>query len=177
MKNKGFYRYCSVIVVAAGLGLGLSGLAQAQPCAMSGSEQRSMDDKGKCGKHQGGSGGVKQMGMFGRMLQQVDLTEKQDKEVQSIMDAAAPKLQALHQAMRALKHSSMAMLPENGFDEAQAIASAEAHAGIMKQMMVLKARIKADLFALLTSEQQAILREKSSKMQGKKRKGCSGSKG
>ena len=175
MKNNGFYRYCSVIVVAAGLGL--SGLVQAQPCAMSGPEQGSMDDKGKCCKHQGGSGGVKQMGMFGRMLQQVDLTEKQDKEVKSIMDAAAPKFQALREAMQALKHSSMAMLPENGFDEAQAMASAEAHADIMKQMMVLKARIKADLFALLTPEQQAILREQRSKMQGKKQKGCTGSKG
>lgn len=168
MKNNRFYRYLGITAVAAGLGL--SGLIQAQPCAMDGPEHESMGSNARHGEHPGGVGGAKHMGMFGRILHQLDLTDEQKQEVKSITEAAAPQFRALGEQMRELRHSDMAMLPENGFDEAQAIASAQAHADVMKQMMILGARVKADLFALLTPAQRAQVREKQSAMQDKMQK-------
>lgn len=165
MKNNRFYRCLGIAAVAAGLGL--SGLIQAQPCAMDGSEHESMGSKAGHGEHPGGFGGAKHMGMFGRILHQLDLTDEQKHEVKSITQAAAPQFKALGEQMRALRHSDMATLPENGFDEAQAMASAQAHADVMKKMMILGARVKADIVALLTPEQRVQVREKQSTMQNK----------
>ena len=168
MKNNRFYRYCGITAVAAGLGL--SGLIQAQPCAMDGSEHESMGGKARHGEHSGGFGGAKYMGMFGRILHQLDLTDEQKHEVKAIREAAAPQFKTLGEQMRELRHSDMATLPENGFDEAQVVASAQAHADVMKQMMILGARTKADIVALLTPEQRAEVGEKQSAMLDKMKK-------
>ena len=89
------------------------------------------------------------------MTDALDLTEAQQAQAKSILDKEKPSFTPLmqqlkdgHKQMRALEESTT-------FDEAAVRATATQQAQTMTELIVAKARVKSELFAILTTDQKA----------------------
>ncbi len=89
------------------------------------------------------------------MTDALDLTDAQQTQAKQIIEKEKPTLTPLiqqladgHKQMRALEESTT-------FDEAAVRALATQHAQAITELIVAKARIKSELFAILTPEQKA----------------------
>ena len=105
------------------------------------------DWKGKRGGHHHGG--------FGFMAEKLNLTDAQKAQVKEIMEASRAKMQPLREAGKA-NHQKMEAATANGqFDEAAVSAIAQEQATIGAQMIVEKARVKSQIFQILTAEQKS----------------------
>lgn len=94
-------------------------------------------------------------GGFGRMAEKLNLTDAQKTQIKEITDASRAKIKPLMETMRA-NHQKMNEATANGqFDEARVSAIAQEQAQISAQLIVEKERVKAQMFQVLTTEQQA----------------------
>jgi protein CpxP len=102
--------------------------------------------------HGGGMWGEHMLGYYADAL---DLTDAQQAQIKDIWAKEKPALQPLFQQM-AQGHQQLRQLEESGtFDEAKVRALASQHAQVMTEMIVQKARIKSEMFQVLTPEQKA----------------------
>ncbi len=92
-------------------------------------------------------------GMLNRMTQELNLTDAQQAQIKSILQAEHAKIQPLMQQLHQNRQAQEASLTAN-FDEAKARAFASGQAQIMTDLMVEKQRTKSQIFAVLTPEQQ-----------------------
>jgi periplasmic protein CpxP/Spy len=120
--------------------------------------QRSGDGKkggwGKRGGHHRG----------GMMLRGLDLTDDQKAKVKEIMGASKAKAQALRESLKANRRKMDAATANGAFDEAQVSALAAEKGNLSAQATVERARVKSQIFAILTDEQKAKASEMRSRM-------------
>jgi periplasmic protein CpxP/Spy len=104
------------------------------------------------------------LGRMGRMLHRLDLSSEQRDQVHAILDAARPQLKTHADALRA-GHQQLRDLSPAKFDEAAVRAIAANQAREMTEMIVLSQKIRAQVYAVLTPEQQAQLAQMHQKME------------
>ncbi len=102
-----------------------------------------------------GGRGFGHRGGFGRMAEKLNLTDAQKTQVKQISEASRAKVKPLMETMRA-NHQKLDEATANGqFDEAKVTAIAQEQAQTSAQLTVEKERVKAQIFQILTPEQQA----------------------
>ena len=94
------------------------------------------------------------LGAMTRLLHRLDLTSAQRDQIHAILDAAKPQLQPHVEALRAAREKMRALDPAN-FDEAQVRAIAQTRAAETTEMAVLAQKVRSQVWAVLTPEQQA----------------------
>jgi Spy/CpxP family protein refolding chaperone len=89
------------------------------------------------------------------MTDTLDLTDAQQAQAKAILDKEKPNFQPLIQQL-ADGHKQMRALEESPtFDEPTIRAQATKQAQTMTELIVTKARVKSELFAILTTDQRA----------------------
>ena len=120
--------------------------------------QRSDDGKssarGKRGGHNRG----------GNLFRGLDLTDEQKAQMKQIREASKSKTLALRESMKENRQKLNEATANGAFDEAQVTAIANERAGLSAQLMVERARVKSQTFAILTADQKAKAAEMKSKM-------------
>lgn len=107
------------------------------------------------GKHGHRSGGV------GRLFSGLDLSETQQTQIQSIAARYEQSNATLREQLRTLHNSSSATdsTLSGTFNEAQVRQAAQARAALQVELEVASARMKSEMYAVLTSEQRSKLAE------------------
>jgi len=106
-------------------------------------------------RHMGEGFGPSPEHILAFMTDALDLTDAQQTQAKQIIEKEKPTLTPLIQQL-ADGHKQMRALEESPtFDEAAVRALATQHAQAITELIVAKARIKSELFAILTPEQKA----------------------
>jgi Spy/CpxP family protein refolding chaperone len=93
--------------------------------------------------------------MLGMMTDYLDLTDAQQAQVKQIFDNEKPNITPLMQQLKQ-SHQQMRQLEESGtFDEAKVRSLASQQAQTLTDLIVEKARIKSQIFNVLTPDQKA----------------------
>jgi len=99
-------------------------------------------------------------GMFGqRMAQQLGLTAAQQQQIKSILQAEKPKMQPLMQELKQERQQMNSLTESGNFDEAAVRAAATKQAQTETDLGVERARVKSQIFAVLTPDQRTKAQE------------------
>jgi periplasmic protein CpxP/Spy len=131
-----------LIIVAAGLALA-AGLAFAQT------------EGGHGGMHRGMAGHMMGGPEFGMFLHQLNLTDDQKAQVKQIFHAERPNIKPLMQQEFQARHQMMQLITSDKFDPKQAQLLAAQEAQIHMQIEVEHAKMGAQIYQLLSSDQKA----------------------
>lgn len=105
----------------------------------------------------GGHGGFEHM--LGFFTDYLDLTADQQAQAKQIVENGKTAMKPLFEQMKS-GHMQMRQLEESGtFDEGKVRALASQQAQTMTEVIVQKAKIKSQLFAILTPDQKAKLQK------------------
>lgn len=108
---------------------------------------------------------------FGKMADELNLSEEQKTQIKQILDNEKTKVEPLMEAMRAT-HEQLETQGTNGtFDEARVGELANRQAETTRQLVIEKEKTKAAIFAVLTAEQRAKAAELKKKFDDKMRGG------
>ena len=153
--TKSMTRIGSAIGAAAlTIGLGSAALSvagQQQHQAPAGRQ----DGFGGPGRGRGGPGGP----LAGLPLRELNLTDAQREQVRQIVDSRQQETRAIGERAMAARQALRTATTSPSFDEALVRAKAAEVAAIDADMAVARARIFADVFQILTPEQQAKVKE------------------
>jgi periplasmic protein CpxP/Spy len=136
-------------------------------------------------KHGGGFGG-KDGGfggrgfLFGKIAEELGLSEEQKTQGKAIMEASKAKVQPIMEASKEGHETAKTLGTDGVFDEAKVTQLANNQAELTKQLIIEKEKTKAALFAILTSEQRtkaAVIHEKFEKEMKCKHGGFGGREG
>ena len=149
-------------ILTIGLGsatLSLAGEQQNQPPAAQG--RRGADGFGGPGRGRGGPGGPggPLAGLAGLPLRELNLTDAQREQVKQIVDSRQQETRAIGERAMAAHDALRAATTSPSFDEGLVRAKAADVAAVDADMAVARARIFADVFQILTPEQQAKAKE------------------
>ena len=93
--------------------------------------------------------------MLGMMTDYLDLTDAQQAQVKQIFENEKPNITSLMQQLKQA-HQQMRQLEESGaFDEAKVRTLASQQSQTLTELIVEKAKIKSQIFNVLTPEQKA----------------------
>jgi protein CpxP len=106
------------------------------------------------GGHRGYRGGNLTNDMRG-MLSHLDLTDEQREEVRSLMHDSRDQAEQAGTQMDGLKTEVMDLVRTNGFDEPQIRILLETKSPQIIDLMLLRIKAMAEIYAVLTPEQQA----------------------
>lgn len=132
-------------IVALSMAMMLSAMAV---FAQDGQGRGGYDGRGKHGKGHDG---------FGRFAKNLNLTDAQKQQMQQIAERHNESTRALREQMRGLRKNSDDMTTDGSFNEAAVRQAAQARANIEVEMAVARARMKSEMYAVLTAEQKAQL--------------------
>lgn len=93
--------------------------------------------------------------MLGFMTDYLDLTEAQQVQVKQIMVTERPNVTPLVQQLAQARHQLRQLEESGAFDEAKVRALAAQQTQTMTELIVAKARIKSEIFNVLTPDQKA----------------------
>jgi Spy/CpxP family protein refolding chaperone len=93
--------------------------------------------------------------MLGFMTDYLDLTEAQQAQVKQIMATERPTVMPLVQQLAQARHQLRQLEESGAFDEAKVRALAAQQTQTMTELIVAKARIKSEIFNVLTPDQKA----------------------
>jgi protein CpxP len=156
------------MTVAAGL-LAVSGLALAPLFAQNGPPQggppmRRMGPGGPGGPGFGpGPGGP--LGDLGFALRQLELTDTQREQVRGVMQSHESELRELGERLRTTREALDAAISADTVDESTIRAKSAEWAAVEADGAVLRARVRQEVFNMLTPEQQAKAKELKAQMQ------------
>ena len=108
------------------------------------------------GAHQWHRHGRHGGGMF-FVLHKLNLTADQKTQIKSIMTAAKPEMQSLHQQMRANMEKLQQTQPSNANYSTIASQVSQTHGSLSAQMMTQRANVRAQIYKVLTPAQQTQL--------------------
>jgi len=94
-----------------------------------------------------------------RMSEALHLTDEQQQKLQQIHDKARPQLEAVGQQMRENRQALFGLDSQAAGYEDQVAKLAREQGKLVEQMVVLRARMRAERDAVLTAEQRAQARE------------------
>ena len=100
-----------------------------------------------------GGHGFAMMAQVGRALCRLNLSEEQQQKVHAIIEAAKPEMQSHVQALREGRQQLQAMAP-GSFDEAAVQAIAQKQAAQIAALIVLKQKVRSQIYNILTPAQQ-----------------------
>jgi periplasmic protein CpxP/Spy len=144
-------------ILTIGLGsaaLSVAGQQQNQPPAAQG-RHGGPDGFGGPGRGRGGPGGP----LAGLPLRELNLTDAQREQVRQIVDSRQQETRAIGERAMAAHEALRAATTSPSFDEGLVRAKAAEVAAVDADMAVARARIFADVFQILTPEQQAKAKE------------------
>jgi periplasmic protein CpxP/Spy len=127
--------------------LGLGGIAMAQDGGGGGRRGHG----GPGGFFRGGPGGP---GGPGFPLRQLDLTDAQREQVKAIFDSHKDEFQAIGERMKTARQAQQAAIETQPLDEAAIRAKSTDLAAVAADAAVLRAKVHAAVFQVLTPEQQ-----------------------
>jgi len=119
------------------------------------SEQRGCQKEVKWGK-----AGQRGFGKMKYALRHLDLNETQQSEIDAIMADAKPAMKSMHQAMKDSRDNLHTLMKSSEYDEKATQQAANNQANLMAQQLIFMAQTKAELFKVLTPEQQQKLTDK-----------------
>jgi Spy/CpxP family protein refolding chaperone len=111
----------------------------------------------------GGRGGL--MSVLGPMARQLNLSDAQTERVKSIAASHRDDMKALGDRAMAAHQALEAAVTAETFDEATIRSRSTEVAAVEADMAVARARIRAEILQVLTSEQQAQLKQTQAQMQ------------
>jgi Spy/CpxP family protein refolding chaperone len=135
MKNR-------ILAIASIVALVISGAIFALGHARAGMQH------GQWGRHFGGPG------MLEHMARELNLTDAQQVQVKTILEAAHAAVEPLHKKMEEAHKQIEAATANGQFDEAQIRAIANQQAQAMVDSIVEHERTKAKIYSILTAEQR-----------------------
>ncbi len=94
-------------------------------------------------------------GGFGHFAEKLNLTDAQKTQFKQIRDTSKTTVQPLVANLKSIHQQLEAATANGKFDEAQVQNLAAQQANIMAQLTVEKERVKSQMYAVLTPEQQA----------------------
>jgi len=145
-------------ILTIGIGsaaLSVAGQQQNQPPAAQG---KRADGFGGPGRGRGGPGGPGGP-LAGLPLRELNLTDAQREQVRQIVDSRQQETRAIGERAMAAHEALRAATTSPSFDEGLVRAKAAEVAAVDADMAVARARIFADVFQILTPEQQANAKE------------------
>ncbi len=167
---KGILVLAGVAVVTAAIGFATTvqlaarndqGGAQQEPAAQGGRRGAGMMGQDMMGPGgpgmRGGPGG--RGGMFGLPMRELDLTDAQRQQVRTIMESHRDAQRAIGDRMQAARKALRAAIEAETADEAAIRAAAADIGTIEADAAVLQAKIRGEVFALLTPEQAKKAKE------------------
>lgn len=90
----------------------------------------------------------------GRMAERLDLSQEQRDQIEAILEQGRPAVDTLRQQLRDGRETFRASHQPGDFNEAEVRAHAQAQARVRTELMVETMRLKSQVFAVLTPEQQ-----------------------
>jgi periplasmic protein CpxP/Spy len=145
-------RLLAAVGLAAILG-GTTAVTLAQPPAGPGPE----------GPGRGPRGGAGRLADFG--LRGIDLTEAQRDQIRTIMQSHEDATRAAHTKLREAHRALAEATRAETIDEAAIRARSAEVATAMADEAILRSKVRAEVLAILTTEQQATLKERQPTMQ------------
>lgn len=168
MRQKGFVAAIMAAILITGFAV--SGSAQGQPQPRPGQGQaEGRRGPGGPGGRFGGPGGPGGFGLPG--LRELDLTDAQQEQIRTIQQSHRDEVRAIaertHTAQRAIDQAA------NGttVDEATIRSQSTVLASAIADGAILRAKVNAEIFNLLTAEQQQKLNERRAQMQERMKNG------
>ena len=155
MKLTGSKKIMGGLALAGTLLLTGVGLAQ-QPAAQG---QDGRERGGREWRHKGGKEGRGMRGGFGgRFAERLNLTDAQKEQMKQIAARYRESTKALRQQARAARRNGDTGFMNGGaFDEAAVRAAAQTRANARVELEVARARMRSEMYALLTPEQKSQL--------------------
>ena len=152
-----------------GLGIGAIAVTVGLATGVYVTAQNTDGPRGPSAERRGGPGGFRgpggPMGPLGAVIAHLDLTDAQKDQLKGIMDSHRDELTGLgDRAMKARQTLQTAVVAD-AVDEGLIRTRAADLATIESDLAVAHARIHADVFRILTPEQQAQAREAQAQMQ------------
>ena len=117
----------------------------------------------------GGPGGP--FGMAGFPLRGLDLTDAQREQVKAIMESHRDEQKAIGDRMQAARKALHEAIAADTFDETAVRAKAAEIGAVEADAAVLQARIKSEIFAILTPEQVKKAKDLRSQMENRMKDG------
>ena len=149
------------------------GGAQQDPAAQGGRRGAGMMGQGMMGPAgpgmRGGPGGPG--GMFGLPMRELGLTDAQREQVRTIMESHRDEQKAIGDRMQAARKALHAAVAADAFDEVSIRAKATEVGAAEADAAVLQAKIRGEVFALLTPEQAKKAKELRSEMENRMKDG------
>jgi len=99
------------------------------------------------------------LGEFGRGMRQLDLTDAQRDQIRGIVESHEAALKEIGDRLRAAHEGMDALIAADVVDEPAIRAKSAEAAAVQADAAVLRARVRHDVFSVLTAEQQAKAKE------------------
>jgi Spy/CpxP family protein refolding chaperone len=118
---------------------------------------------------QAGKAAGHEHGMFGqRMAQQLGLTDAQQQQIKGILEAEKPKMQPLMQELKQERQQMNTLTESGNFDEAAVRSAASKQAQTETDLAVERARVKSQIFAVLTPDQRTKAQQLETQFEGRR---------
>lgn len=104
-----------------------------------------------------------------KLADELDLSKEQRTEIDRILDEARPRAREYVYALGDGRDELRALGEETEFDEPRVRALAEEHAQAMVELIVMGARVSAEINAVLTPEQREALAQMGASHRGRRR--------
>ncbi|HKD92047.1 MAG TPA: Spy/CpxP family protein refolding chaperone [Terriglobales bacterium] len=108
-------------------------------------------------------------GVFGqRMAQQLGLSDAQQQQIKGILQAERPKMQPLMQELKQERQQMNSLTESGSFNEAAVRSAATKQAQTETDLAVERARVKSQIFAVLTPDQRTKAQEMEKSFAGRR---------
>lgn len=118
-------------------------------------------DRSNCEKqHKSSQGEHRGLGKMKHALQGLDLTEAQQSEVKAIMADAKSTMKSMHKTMKSSREKLHSRMNNSDYDADAIKQAANEQANLVAQQIMFRAQTKAEIFKILSAEQQQQLTDK-----------------
>lgn len=121
---------------------------------------------GQMGRGMRGGDGPGPRGLFGRALNRLDLTAEQRAKIDTIIEQAQPSISALREQLHTMRQSFRAAQNPGVVDEAAIRAEMAKRSAVHADLAVKLAKVRAEIYSVLTQDQQKQLGELRGQCQG-----------
>lgn len=148
-----------MMFAASGAALMLAGTAPLALAFTQDQPQQRQHRRGGPGGDRGLRGGMRAPGMGGPEFRFLDLTEDQRAQLKKIRDARQPEFKAAGDKLRTARQGMRALIAADSINESAIRAKSQEVAAAEADVAILNAKVRAESLQILTSEQQAKLKE------------------
>ena len=138
-------------------------LAGAAPLVLAGQDQpQQQEQQRRRGPDGGGPRGMRGPGFGGPEFRGLDLSDDQRAQLRKIREARQSEFKAAGEKIQASRQGMRALLEADQINESAIRAKSQEVAAAEAEMAILTAKVRAESVQILTSEQQAKLKEQRS---------------